>query len=171
MAKDKYERPLFILFTLNVIFLIWAILWKCGVPSIGNETQRAINILPFNGNTRWEMQFNILLFVPFGFYLSAAMPKSKIVKLFLFTALASVILEIAQYILAVGRSDITDVLLNTVGGGIGIAAFYTLSKLFDKHSRKAVMFVCILIIAFELYMSTSFILFGQVRLGHVIFRL
>jgi glycopeptide antibiotics resistance protein len=37
---------------------------------------------------------------------------------------ASVVLEVAQYVLAVGRSDITDVVVNTAGGlaGLGLLA-------------------------------------------------
>jgi glycopeptide antibiotics resistance protein len=55
------------------VFLAWAILWKCGAPFAGDGSERAVNLLPFNGNTRWELVFNIAVFMPFGFYLAAAM--------------------------------------------------------------------------------------------------
>jgi hypothetical protein len=50
-----------------LLFLVWAILWKCGVPSIGGGAERTINLLPFSGNKQWELQFNIAVFVSFGF--------------------------------------------------------------------------------------------------------
>lgn len=69
MNEKTDYRIMHLLFVLNAAFLAWAILWKCGVPFIGDGTQRIINLVPFHGNTRWEMQFNVLLFVPFGFLL------------------------------------------------------------------------------------------------------
>ncbi len=170
MSDKTLTHIIRLIFVLNALFFIWAILWKCGVPYIGDGTQRIINLAPFRGNTGWEMQFNVLLFVPLGFLFSSLATK-KLPWRFLGVLFASAILEIAQYILAVGRSDITDILLNTLGGIIGISAFYLLTKLFGKHSRKAVMFACLLIAAFEIYVSVSLILFGVVHLGFMMLRM
>ena len=170
MDDKTYSRIISLIFVLNAVFLTWAILWKCGIPFIGDSTQRTINLVPFHGNTQWEMQFNILLFVPFGFLLSAVMTK-RFPWRFLAVACASAFMEIAQYVLAVGRSDITDILLNTLGGFIGIGAFYLLARFFGKYSRIAVMVACVLIAAFELYVSVSFVLFGAVRFGFITFRI
>lgn len=158
------------LFVLNALFLVWAILWKCGVPFIGDGTQRAINFLPFNGNTSWEMQLNVLLFVPYGFLLSAV-TTMRLPWRILAVASTSALLEVAQYLLSVGQSDITDLLLNTAGGLIGIAACFLLKKLFGKRSHTAVMIAGVLIIAFEIYVSASLLLFGMVRFGFIMFRL
>lgn len=170
MNDKTYSRIIGLIFVLNAVFLTWAILWKCGIPFIGDGTQRAINLVPFNGNTNWEMQFNIMLFVPFGFLLSVIM-KKRIHRQFLAVLSTSVFLEIVQYIFAVGLSDITDLLLNTLGGVIGIGAYYLFVRLFGKYSRTAVMVVCVLIAVFELYVSASFILFGAVRLGSIMFKI
>jgi glycopeptide antibiotics resistance protein len=147
------------------VFLVWAILWKCGMPFIGNGLERKINLLPFNGNTRWEMEFNIAVFAPFGFYLAAAKHKMTPMKQVLITLLASFVLEVIQFIIAVGRSDMTDLLMNTLGGLIGIAAYYALSKLFGKHERKVSVVVCSFLTLLELYMAVSFIVFGQLNIG------
>lgn len=164
-SKSKnLTRVVIVLFVLNAIFLTWAILWKCGVPFIGSSTQRAINIIPFNGNTMWEMQLNVFLFIPYGFLLSALMAKHFPRKV-LVIASTSVFMEIAQYALAAGRSDITDLLLNTTGGIIGIGVCFLLTKLFGKYSRIAVVIAGIFIVIFELYVSMSILLFGVVRLG------
>lgn len=170
MNDKTYSRIIVLFFVLNATFLIWAILWKCGLPFVGDGTQRVINLTPFSGNTGWEMQFNVLLFVPFGFLLSAIMIK-KLPLQILAVVSTSILLEIAQYILAVGRSDITDILLNTLGGAIGIVAYYLLAKLFGKYSSIAVMVACVSVAVFELYVSASFILFGVVRFGSVMFKI
>ncbi|MDR0571017.1 MAG: VanZ family protein [Clostridiales Family XIII bacterium] len=94
--------------TAYAVFLVWAILWKCGMPSIGDGSERAINLLPFNGNTRWELEFNIAVFMPFGFYLAAAMRKLTAVKQILTTLLVSFLFEVVQFVLAVGHISFDD---------------------------------------------------------------
>jgi glycopeptide antibiotics resistance protein len=80
-------------------------------------------------------------------------------------------LEVIQFALTIGRSDVTDLLMNTRGGIIGIAAFYVLSKLFGKNERRATFLACVLLTVFELYMTVSFIFFGQLNLGFMVIRL
>lgn len=170
MNDKPYSHITRLIFVLNAIFLVWAILWKCGIPFVGDGTERIINLIPFRGNTAWEMQFNLLLFIPFGFLLSAVM-KKRVPLQFLMVVSASVFLEIAQYILAVGRSDLTDILLNTLGGALGIGAYSLLARLAGKHLRAAVMVVCTLIAALEIYVSASFILFGMLRIGSIMIKI
>jgi glycopeptide antibiotics resistance protein len=154
-----------------LFFLIWAILWKCGVPFIGDGTERTVNLLPFRGNSTWELQFNIAIFVPFGFYLAAAKPNLSLLKKILITLLTSFAFEVVQFALAIGRSDVTDLLMNTLGGIIGIAGFYLLARLFGKNERKATLVICVLLTLIELYMTVSFILWGQLNLGFMKIRL
>jgi len=117
------------------------------------------------------LRFNIAVFAPFGFYIAAALRKTAPIKLILLPPLVSLALEIIQFILAVGRSDVTDLLMNTLGGWIGIAAFFVLAWLFRKRERVITLSVCILMTLFEVYMTVSFILTGQLNLGCMIIRL
>ncbi|WP_052298614.1 VanZ family protein [Syntrophobotulus glycolicus] len=151
------------------LFLIWAVLWKCGVPFVGGG-ERVFNILPFNNNTRWEMQFNIAVFAPFGFYVAASLRKLSLPKLVLIIPLASLALEVVQFVLAVGRSDVTDLLMNTLGGIIGILAFLVLTRIFRKREQIVTLVVCALMTLFEVYMAVSFIFWGQLNLGFMIIR-
>ena len=48
----------------------------------------------------------------------------------------SFLLETMQYILAVGRSDITDVLTNTAGGLLGLAVYSTWIHLLPISKQK-----------------------------------
>lgn len=73
---------------------------------------------------------NILLFVPFGFFLplvSSGMQRFK--KVLLVTLFTSLGLELTQLVLAIGMFDIDDTLLNTIGGALGYACFSLLQKL------------------------------------------
>jgi glycopeptide antibiotics resistance protein len=169
--KNVIDRAILGMGTAYAVFLVWAILWKCGAPFIGDGSERAINLLPFNGNTRWELEFNIAVFMPFGFYLAAAIRKLTAVKQILTTLLVSFLFEAVQFALAVGRSDVTDLLTNTLGGIVGVAGCYLLSKLFGRHGQKAVFAVCILLTLLEIYMTVSFIVFGQLYIGGMIIRL
>lgn len=169
--KNIKERLIYGMGTAYLLFLVWGILWKCGIPYIGDGSLRVINLLPFNGNTRWEMQFNLAVFMPFGFFLSAVKPKRTKAWLILITLLASFVLEIVQYILAVGRSDVTDILLNTLGGAVGIGTFYALKRLFGRHEPKATLAICILVTLLELYMTVSFIFVGQLYIGFMMIKL
>jgi glycopeptide antibiotics resistance protein len=169
--KDIKERLISGMGIAYLLFLVWAILWKCGIPFIGDGAHRAINLLPFNYNTKWEMQFNLAIFVPFGFFLSAIKPERKKIWLILTTLLVSFVLEIIQYILAIGFSDVTDLLLNTLGGVVGIGAFYALKRLFGRHERKATFVICILLTLLVLYMTVSFILVGQLYIGFMMIKL
>lgn len=154
-----------------LLFLIWAVLWKCGILFIGDGTQRFINLVPFRGNTTWEMEFNILVFLPFGFFFSACRPDSSFLKRLLAILFTTIALEAVQFVLSIGRSDVTDVIMNTLGGIIGILLFYVISLLFKRNARKASLIVCVFFTLAILYMTISFLIFGQLYLGFMMIRL
>jgi glycopeptide antibiotics resistance protein len=168
--KPKQKTATIIMLTVYAAFLTWAILWKCGVPSIGG-TERVVNFTPFRGNTGWEMQFNCLLFVPLGFYVAAAMEKWGVAKQILTIFAASFLLEALQFAFAIGRSDITDLLMNTLGGAIGICGFGLIKKLCGKRAGTITLILGGLMIAFVLYCGVCFIALGYLPIGRVKFRL
>lgn len=137
MKESKYLNKLLLLSYLVV--LIWIILFKFSISleefSLLNHS-RSINLSPFaqpsmvNGKTDWtEIIYNALIFLPFGGLLGIACKKTTVLqKLFLLLA-TSLGLEIAQYILAVGATDITDVIVNVAGGCAGLFIYWLLTKL------------------------------------------
>ena len=159
-----------VMFAVYFLFLIWAVLWKCRAPFIGG-TERAVNLIPFNGNARYETLFNFVLFVPLGFYIAAIAKKRSIIKQVFMILAVSLVFEIVQYTLAIGSSDTTDVILDTLGGGVGIFGLFLLKKLFGMHTNKAVLIVNGIITAVVLYCSVSFLVFGMLYIGRVMFRL
>lgn len=68
---------------------------------------------------------NLLLFVPLGVVLPAALPWLRhLVPLALTAAAGSVLVEVVQYALVAGRaSDVNDVLLNTAGAVVGLVGY------------------------------------------------
>lgn len=88
------------MFAVYLLFLGWAILWKCRVPFIGG-TERVNNLIPFRGNAGYEKLFNLVLFVPLGFYI-AMVAKNGVIKQI------STVLENPEYGLKVPDKDLSN---------------------------------------------------------------
>ena len=43
-------------------------------------------------------------------------------------------IEVLQFILAIGATDITDLIANTIGGVIGVGIFYLFNKIFKNKA-------------------------------------
>jgi len=116
------------LFVVYLALLGWTVLWKLDVPWVGGE--RMVKLVPFvatggaGASAPLEVVVNLLLFIPFGLYLGLLAPARPWWAHLGVVAGVSLALEVAQYVLAVGRSDSTDVVVNTAGGlvGLGLAA-------------------------------------------------
>jgi glycopeptide antibiotics resistance protein len=71
---------------------------------------------------------NLVAFIPFGIMLGVNFKKVawryKLAVIFAF----SVAVEITQYALAIGATDITDVIMNTLGGSLGLAFYSVIGK-------------------------------------------
>lgn len=66
---------------------------------------------------------NILIFVPFGFFISMASSSRSFFKA-LFNSLGlSLCVEVLQLVTRVGSFDVDDILLNTIGGVLGYIVF------------------------------------------------
>ena len=85
---------------------------------------------------------NILIFIPLGVYASWLRHRAAAWLTMLTVASVSVAVEIIQGVFAVGASDIDDVILNCVGGLIGILAFRLLSAILrDQYLVRTAMAV------------------------------
>ena len=112
---------------------------------------RNINLIPFgemqivNGKPNFgEVWQNCLIFLPFGLYLGLLnFGKSKKLQI-LIIAGVSLLLEIMQYVLAVGASDITDLLANTAGGILGILLYNVFSRLFKSKTQTVLNIVALI---------------------------
>ena len=92
------------------------------------DTVRSINLIPFYYDKEIGTAFhlkevleNLLIFVPMGIFLQMLLPKGRFHGKLIIIAGTSLLLEGAQYVLAIGRSDITDLITNFMGGLLGLA--------------------------------------------------
>ena len=125
-----------------MVLLVWIILFKFELSIFELDRIRSINLIPFHYENEIGMKFhlkevieNALIFIPFGIYL--CMLKHNLsfrTKLFIIL-LTSSLLEIFQYVLAVGRTDITDIITNTCGGAMGIGLYGLATKVFHGKNQ------------------------------------
>ena len=93
-----------------------------------------MNLIPFYYNNEnsvhlKEVVYNIVAFIPAGFYFTALFGKDKRLTGVFITAILSLLFEITQWIFSIGASDITDLITNTLGGVFGLFLFILLGRI------------------------------------------
>ncbi|WP_174567630.1 VanZ family protein, partial [Gottfriedia acidiceleris] len=78
----------------------------------------------------------VLAFIPFGIYISMLKPNWSFLKKIAVIAGVSLLFEVLQFTFAIGASDITDLLGNTLGGIIGIGVYIVFCRLFSTKVNK-----------------------------------
>lgn len=158
------------MFAVYLALLAWAVLWKLGVPSLHEGGTRALKLVPFvagdgfGANRPLEMAANVALFVPFGVYLGLLARSWRWWRIGVVAAVLSVAFEMAQYVLAVGSSDVTDVILNTTGAVVGAALLAAARRSLRERTGSVLAGVCALGTVFALAASAAFVA-GPVHLG------
>jgi len=123
------------LLAVYLLVLLWLLLFKFSLhfgSVISNYHVRVINLIPFSGASKGnplEILYNVFAFIPLGLLLYVNFSHHSFKRKLLFILLLSISVEITQYILSIGRTDITDVMTNTFGGYIGLVSY----KLAQKH--------------------------------------
>jgi glycopeptide antibiotics resistance protein len=83
-----------------------------------------------------DTMLNVVLFVPFGFFLPLLYKKYHHIKTVALTGfLFSLSVEIVQ-MFGWGATDINDLITNTIGACLGYFVYYLLSKAFPNNLRK-----------------------------------
>ncbi|MED3549643.1 VanZ family protein [Cytobacillus praedii] len=133
-------------------FLFWAMLifylfLLIDLLFLSRGEYRSINLIPFETirsyirvddgiRTKWvdvNVWGNVLMFVPAGIYLMIF--KERAIKSFIVICSLSLGAEIIQYIFAIGASDIDDLILNSLGGLIGILIYLVLERILKNGHR------------------------------------
>jgi len=92
-----------------------------------------------------EIADNILLFIPFGIYISVLRSEWPLLKRVLSAAALSLAFEVVQFIFALGRTDVTDLLGNTLGGVIGICIYALALRILKERTFKAVNIIALIL--------------------------
>lgn len=97
-----------------------------------------------------------------GIYLQMLHAKSKTICEDNEIAGISFLLETMQYVLAIGRSDITDVLTNTVGGLLGLVVYSMIARLLGNRAKTNRLFSVLAVTASVIVIGLlGFILFAN----------
>jgi len=115
-------------FALYIVLLVWLVIFKLeprfwALPKTG----RSLNLIPFGasmmqngGISLSEIVYNALFFLPLGMYLSFLNVTKKAWHGILIGLTVSIAFEAVQFAFKIGASDITDVIMNTLGTAIGV---------------------------------------------------
>lgn len=119
------------------ILLLFGLVTNTDIQSYGH------NFIPFKEILRhkigssyfyWNVIGNIMIFVPFGFFISLYLNSQKMNRPLIITFITSLTIELVQ--MFIGRSfDVDDILLNCVGGLTGFLLFIGLSAI-KRHLPK-----------------------------------
>lgn len=128
---------------LNLLFIIYVLLLFELLTGTENSLGSGINYIPFKEIMRYKFGSkmfiynvlgNILIFVPFGYFISRYIKPKKVWPIIIDALITSVTVETVQ--LKIGRSfDIDDVMLNIVGGVVGYFVYVALDAIY-KHLPK-----------------------------------
>lgn len=132
--KFVLYREFFSLMFVLYLLLLFGLVTNTDVQSYGHNFIPFKEILRYEVGSKyfyWNVVGNILLFVPFGFFISSYMNSQKVNRPILITLITSLTIELVQ--MFIGRSfDIDDILLNCVGGLIGFLLYIGLSAI-QRH--------------------------------------
>lgn len=140
----------FVIYVLSLIALLFF-----GSANRGYE-YRNVNLIPFKTIKMYltttvlsgrikilNLAGNILIFAPLGFYLSVFSHKIHLTFRILILLAVPVVVEILQYVFKTGASDIDDVILNFLGGLLGMSVCWIIERIFKRfHKNKDARLFC-----------------------------
>lgn len=142
---EKRSTLTLVLFTIYLVALIWIILFKLPFYSEKAARVREINWVPLlgsfggDGAIRWtEILGNILVFIPLGVYLPMGTRGWSFLQKAIPIVGLTLAFEVIQLMFAIGRSDVTDILANTLGGLTGVGIHALLFRIFKDKTEKVV---------------------------------
>ena len=128
---------------MNLFFVIYILLLFELLTGTENSLGSGFNIVPFQEIFRYEIGsrkfiynvlVNILIFVPFVYFISRAIKPRGVATIIIDSVLTSLTVELVQ--LNIGRSfDIDDIMLNMVGGIIGYFLYVGLDAIYNHLPR------------------------------------
>ena len=136
-----------VLFLLYVVFLIYFLFLAEWYGRTGVSEEYRYNLELFREIKRFiiyreqlgtfavfvNLAGNILIFVPYGFFISVASRARGFFKTLFFSMGLSLCVEIIQLFTRVGSFDVDDILLNTIGGVLGYIVFLICNGIRRKH--------------------------------------
>ncbi|MBR4693469.1 MAG: VanZ family protein [Bacilli bacterium] len=139
LIKEKqkiviYKELLMLSFAIYILCLFQVVTFQDDVTWSSN------NFIPFREIFRYSITDrlfwknvigNMIMFLPFGFFISYYLKVEKITLPLILTLVASIAVEFVQ--MCIGRVfDVDDILLNLLGGTVGFCIYSVLKKIGEK---------------------------------------
>ena len=152
MKNNRQRNLTRILFAVYFIILVWILLFKMSFSIDELYKNRSINIIRFMGsvivNGRIyisEIINNIVVFIPVGIYVCMLKKDWPILKKISVGFFISLGIEVLQFVLSIGATDITDLIGNTLGGILGIGVFYLFSKVLKNRTNNIINILALIV--------------------------
>jgi glycopeptide antibiotics resistance protein len=127
----------YILFLIKLFFLSRVSLWDLLNMNSQRTVDRSINLIPFYSIKEYvfsssaaikkfsfaNVAGNIAVFIPLGTYISVFKHDKRVITNLLIICIVSLFIEIVQGLLGIGAADIDDLILNGLGGLVGILGY------------------------------------------------
>jgi glycopeptide antibiotics resistance protein len=144
--------------------LLWLVLFKFSsnpISVLSSYQTRSLNLIPFAGTTHanfYQIIYNFVFFIPLGILLSVNLKRTDFWRKLAYICAFSIAIEITQYIFAIGATDITDVITNTLGGLAGLSLYGAVTKRIEseKIDRFVTVTSAVLLIVFLLLRTLVF---------------
>lgn len=138
------------MFVLYICFLLYFLIFSDWYGRTGISSDYRYNLVLFKEIKRFikyreelgafavftNLAGNILIFVPFGFFISMASTARGFFMTLFYTFSLSLCVEVFQLITKVGSFDVDDLLLNTIGGILGYLFFLICNMIRRQHNGR-----------------------------------
>ena len=142
LLKEKqkiviYKELLMLCFAIYILCLFQVVTFQDDVTWSSNNFIPFQEILRYNITSRlfWKnVVGNMMMFLPFGFFISYYLKAEKLTLPVILTFIASIAVEVVQ--MCIGRVfDVDDILLNFLGGTIGFYIFNILRRIGNRFPK------------------------------------
>ena len=144
-----------IILSLYLLTLLWLLLFKFSydLPAVLlHYGVRSLNLVPFSHLSRGDMRGaveNAAVFVPLGLLAGVNFKGVSVWRLLACIACLSAAVEVPQFAFAIGITDTTDVITNSLGGALGLGVYGACTKYMptEKVDRSVVAVNALLLLA------------------------
>lgn len=132
-----YKEILMLCFAIYILCLFQVVTFQDDVTWSTNNFIPFREIMRYNITSRLFLKNvigNMLMFLPFGFFISVYIKSDKPYLTILLTVIASIAIETVQ--MCIGRVfDVDDIILNVIGGTLGFLIYNLIRKLREKYPK------------------------------------
>jgi glycopeptide antibiotics resistance protein len=147
-----------------LLFLLWLVLFKFSshpFSVLADYHTRSLNFIPFAATSAanfYQIIENFVFFIPLGLLLDVNFKSTNFWRKLAYISAFSIAVEITQYIYAIGATDITDVITNSLGGLAGLTLYRAGNKYIGskKLDRFIVVVGAVLLLVFILLRTLVF---------------